>query len=285
MRNLVITRNKSFVACLNAMKVYIEDATAPDLTISGIPCRLLGKIKNGEQKVFSIDEEARRVFVIPGQMSKSITCDSYPLPAGTTDVYLTGKNHYNPVAGNPFYFDGNTDPAALASRKKGSRTGLIIMIGAVILGLVVGFLLTWKPAPKEKVFTCEDMQITLNESFGETEYMGYKTVYRSKNAVILVLKDNISELPSEFKTMTTEEYGEFIIELNQYSESSTVEQKDGLIYFEYEATSDGEDFYYFSTIYRTEDAFWVIQFSTKQEDADKMQDDFIEWAKSVSFEA
>ena len=60
MRNLTIKRNKTFVACLAKMKVYIEDASANDLTINGIPCRKLGDLKNGEEKNFSIGENAAK---------------------------------------------------------------------------------------------------------------------------------------------------------------------------------------------------------------------------------
>ena len=64
MRNLTIMRAKSVVACAATMKVYIEDPMCDDLTINGLPCRFLGKLKNGEVKTFQIDESAAKVFVI-----------------------------------------------------------------------------------------------------------------------------------------------------------------------------------------------------------------------------
>ncbi len=42
MRNLIITREKSFVACLGVMKVYIEDRMSPEITINNTPCRKPG---------------------------------------------------------------------------------------------------------------------------------------------------------------------------------------------------------------------------------------------------
>ncbi len=281
MRNLVITRNKSFVASLSAMKVYIEDASAPETTISGIPCRLLGKIKNGEQQTFSIDDQPRRVFVIPGQMSKSVTCDSYLLPEGADDIYLTGKNHYNPFAGNPFYFDGNTDPTALAARKKSKRIGITIMVCAVLAGLALGFFLTWKPAPKEKVFTCDEMQITLTDEFGETDYFGYKTVYKSQKSVVFVLKESFADYPI-LRNLTLEEYCQAVIEANKGT--AAVETEDGLTYFDYEETVDGDEIYYLAVVYRAENAFWLVQFSCDQKNVEKLRPDFIKWAQSVAFD-
>ena len=48
MRKLTILRRSTFVACLGRMSVWFEDPVNPTATIDGRPCRLLGKIKNGE---------------------------------------------------------------------------------------------------------------------------------------------------------------------------------------------------------------------------------------------
>ena len=58
MRNLTITREKSFVGCLGRVKVFIEDHTYIETTINNIPCRKLGDLKNGETKTFLISEQA-----------------------------------------------------------------------------------------------------------------------------------------------------------------------------------------------------------------------------------
>ena len=49
MRKLTIKRQKSFVGCLAALKVCIEDHISPDMEINNLPCRMLGKLKNGEE--------------------------------------------------------------------------------------------------------------------------------------------------------------------------------------------------------------------------------------------
>lgn len=281
MRNLTITRQKSFVACLGTMKVYIEEHNAPDTIIQDTPCRMLGKLKNGETGTFSISDEAQRVFVIAGQTSKNFCCESYPIPEGTEDLHLTGKNRYNPAAGNPFRFDGNSDPTAMSTRKRTLRNGIIMLIVAAVVGLGVGILLNMGPA--DKTFTYREMSVTLNEDFFETEFLGYETVYRSQKAIVLVLKERVNEIPLEYRNVTLEEYGELMIESNDLPLSATVTTENGLTFFEYEASEDGDTFYYFAALYRTEDAFWTLQFYTKAENRNKLRDDFIDYAKSVSF--
>ncbi len=56
MRKLTIKRQKSIVACLMKVKFYIEDRANGNHNVNGIPCRLLGKLKNGEEKTFEISE-------------------------------------------------------------------------------------------------------------------------------------------------------------------------------------------------------------------------------------
>ena len=142
MRNLTITRKKSFVGCLGKMKVYIEDPEAGELEINGVGCRKLGILKNGETATFPISDQAAKVFVIADKVSRGFCNDYYPLSTGTEDVVLTGKNKFHPGAGNPFRFDGVTDPEVLENRKKGNGKGIVILIVSALVGAVVGLLLS-----------------------------------------------------------------------------------------------------------------------------------------------
>ena len=141
MRKLTIKREKSFVACMGKFKVYIEDPTANDMKIKGVNCRKLGDLKNGEEKSFEIGESAARVFLIADSLSKGYCNEFYRLSEGDGDVYLTGKCHFNPAAGNAFRFDGVNDPEVLANRKKATQKGIIVLVVACIVGFVVGFFI------------------------------------------------------------------------------------------------------------------------------------------------
>ena len=203
MRNLTITRTKSFVACLGKMKVYIEDPMGGDTVISGVNCRKLGDLKNGETVTFPIGEEAARVYVIADQMSKNYSNDYYPLEAGTEDVVLTGKNHFNPGAGNPFRFDGVTDETVLANRKKGGRMGIVILILAAIFGAIMGRSCARVVQPQD--FTVDNMTITLNSEFRTADYEGFTKCYESYNMGVSVLKESFSQYPI-LEDYTLEEY-------------------------------------------------------------------------------
>ena len=142
MRNLTIKRTKTFVACLAKMKVYIEDHSSSEITINDVPCRKLGELKNGEEKTFEIGDEAARVFVIADSLSKNYCNDFYELPDGHEDIVLSGKNCFNLASGNAFRFDNNDSQAALANRKRGTGQGVVVMIVAIVVGAILGFVIS-----------------------------------------------------------------------------------------------------------------------------------------------
>ena len=281
MRNLTITRTKSFVACLGKMKVYIEDPMGGDTVISGVNCRKLGDLKNGETVTFPIGEEAARVYVIADQMSKNYSNDYYPLEAGTEDVVLTGKNHFNPGAGNPFRFDGVTDETVLANRKKGGRMGIVILILAAIFGAIMGRSCARVVQPQD--FTVEDMTITLSSEFREADYEGFTKCYESYNMGVSVLKESFSQYPI-LEDYTLEEYGDAVMWANGLTDSSLTPYAD-FMYFTYTSTDDaGNTFGYLATVHQSNDAFWLIQFSTLEEKYPDYESQFLQWAETVRFD-
>ena len=141
MRKLTITRRKTFVASLMKMKIYIEDHSAGDTLINGIPCRKIGDFKNGEEKTFEIGEEAAKVFVIADKLSKNYCNEFYAISEGQEDIFLSGKNYFNPANGNAFRFDNNESEEVLANRKRGTSVGLIVLIIAIIIGAVAGYFI------------------------------------------------------------------------------------------------------------------------------------------------
>lgn len=285
MRNLTIVRAKRFVACAASMKVYIEDPECNDLTINGCPCRKLGTLKNGEAKTFEISEAAAKVFVIADKLSKGYCSEYYPLEEGTEDITLTGKNCFNPAAGNAFRFDGVTDAAVLQNRKKGTKIGIVVLIAACIVGFAIGWFATTGllgASGEAKDFEVNGMQITLTDEFRKQGASGFTAGYGSKDVAVLVLEEEFS-LQAGFGDLTLQEYAQLVLKNNGYS--SQIKTENGVTYFEYEATvSTGETYHYIAATYKGPDAFWLIQFATEKSDAAAYRDQIFTWAKSVTFE-
>ena len=288
MRNLTIKRNKTFAGCLGTLKVYIEDPAAGDTDINGVACRKLGNIKNGEEKIFEICEDAVKVYVIADQLSKSYCNEFYQLCQGQEDVYLSGKCHLNPAAGNPFRFDGNEGAEVLANRKKGTAKGAVITIIAIIVGAIAGALIGSAlfgglHFVKDKEFSESGMTITLTNEFKETQMQNYTVAYKSRDVMVIALKESFDLIPGfEYYTLTN--YLHEVLLANNLGDSAII-SSDGLVGFAYNATdpTTNQEYRYYNYVYRADDAFWLIQFVTTTKDAQKYEKSILDWAKSVEF--
>ena len=287
MRNLTIRRGKTFVASMVKMKIYIEDPVANELTIGGVPCRKLGDLKNGEEKTFAVTDQAARVYVIGDKLSRNAYNEFYPIPAGTEDVVLSGKNYFNPFSGNPFRFDGVTDEAVLKNRKKVSKTGVIIMVAAILIGLVGGAIGGLKAVStvEPRTFSEEGLSITLTNEFVDAGLGNYTASYGTREVVVLTLKESFT-LMEGLEDYTLAEYGELIIEANGMADSVTLQERDGLPYFTYKYTNpETKDvFDYTIVLFKSNDAFWSVQFATPEAKSAEYEQRIFQWAASVSFE-
>ena len=288
MRNLTIKREKSFVGSLAKMKVYIEDPTSNEMRINDVPCRKIGDLKNGETKTFQIDEQTLKVYVIADKLSKNYCNEFYQLSAGQEDIFLSGKNKFNPAIGNAFRFDNNESEENIANRKRGTRKGLLILIIAAIIGAVVGYSITSglfsDKTPDAKDFSSNGMSIRLTDEFIKTDIENYTVAYDSKNVAVFALKEAFA-LADGFQNYTLEQYGNLVLENNNLS-ASELQNLDGLTEFEYEFTNPNtkDTYKYFSFVYKADDAFWLVQFATLTENVNEYRAQILEWAKTVSFE-
>lgn len=289
MRNLKIKRMKSYPGCLTRTKVYIEDHNSPDTKINKIPCRKLGKLKNGEEKIFEIDNNAAKVFVYQDKLSKNFCNDFYPLEEGAEDIALCGKNYYKPFLGNPFLFYGlENNEEVVKNRKRNSKITTIIIVFIFIFVFALGFFggyntdLTANAEPK--TFSSNGMSITLTNEFEEMEMDGYTVCYGSPDTAVFALKEDF-DLAEGFENYTLDEYAGLIIEANGVDPSAEVQHKDGITYFEYEWTDTDSDvtYVYYTTVYKSVDAFWQIQFVADADNYEAFIPQFEEFAKSVQF--
>ena len=285
MRNLTIKREKSFVACLAKMKVYIEDYITQDLEINGVPCRKLGELKNGEEKTFTIEDREAKVFVIADKLSKGFCSDFYSIPEGTDDIFLSGKNKYNPINGNAFRFDGVASEEVAKNRKKGLKIGIVILIISFILGIVLGVISGLKGSGDPKEFINDDFSITLTDAFSEISFEDFTYVFDSSDCAVFVVEDSF-EYFADTEVDTLEEYAQLLIEVNEFDDSTVVKKQGDLIYYVYEGTDSqtNQSFAYTAFVYEGTDSFWLVQFAVPEENAEEKNETVFQWAETVVVE-
>lgn len=285
MRNLTIKRAKRFVGCLGKMKVYIEDAAASEITINGTPCRKLGILKNGGEETFTIEERAAKVYVIGDKLSKDMCNDFYQLPEGAEDIVLTGKNIYNPTIGNPFIFDGNENEEVKKNRKKNKTRGIVFILICAAIGFAIGLFSglmsedTAESRPKD--FSVAGLNITLTEGFREVKQEGFPACFESSEVAVISVKEDFASAEG-LSELTVQKYGEFIMDNNSYDHMRMYSEGDRT-YIEYETEPVDETYFYFLSIYKTDDAFWMVNFAVPVGKKAEYIDTFKEWANTVSF--
>lgn len=308
MRELSITRRKTFVACLAKMKVYIEDASSGDTVINGVKCRKLGELRNGDKQVFEIGDEELKLFVIADMISKSFCNEFYRIPAGKKDISLSGKNRFNPASGNAFRFDGNSDAEVNRNRKKTTAKGFIVLVAAIVVGLMLGIAIysvivdtieknkaeqsetvdtsdvEKKPAvPKE--FSVAGLKITLTDAFEQQEIEGFYAAFESPEALVLVSKKAKADVEEECSS--AKEYADYLVDLNRVDIPDGIKtNEDGSVFFKYEAhdPSQATEYVHSIYIYMIEDTFWMIQYAVDWKDYDRYLPEIEKCVDSVVFE-
>ena len=288
MRNLTIKREKSFVACLAKMKVYLEDDASSEIVVNNVSYRKIGELKNGEEKVFSINEDGCNIIVIADKLSKSYCNELYRIPSGEDDIFLSGKNVLNLAAGNAFRFNAITDTNILQNRKKGFKKGLVVLCVCIAIGVVGGFFITnallQNRASEPKVFSKDGITLTLTDQFSETPDDNFTVCYLSKDVAVLVLKEEFSSSEG-FDKYTLNDYGNLLITANNFDSSVELQSSDGLTYFEYQYSDlETKELYnYFSVIFKATDSFWMVQFAALEQNYSDEKPAFIDWAKKIEF--
>lgn len=281
MRTVYLTRDKSFVGCLGKLNVYVEDSNASEITIAGIPCRFVCKVKNGETVSFQIGDDAVKVVVIADKLSKDMCNDYYQIPAGAGDVEIGGKCSYNPGAGNPFRFHGVTDEEALANRKRSNKKGIITTVIAVIIGVSLGLVMNFDTLfEKPKEFVADDFEITLTTRFSG-DFKDGTFCFRSGDCTVAVCMYNYNEY-AQITDMTEQEFLNYLKNNGKFAASSQIKEESGMKVVEEKAESvDGNIIKFFSVFIKGDETFYIFEFACDPDDYSEYRAQFIEWAKTI----
>lgn len=133
----------------------------------------------------------------------------------------------------------------------------------------------------EKVFTVDNLSITLTDAFEVYETTDIYYAIISSNIGIAFIKEDFStftDLGLNPDEITLADYAEGSISANELSDSEVLE-KDGITYFTFEATG----YKYYSCVFKGPDAFWRINIYTYADNFNDMLPQFEQWAASVTF--
>lgn len=161
-----------------------------------------------------------------------------------------------------------------------------MIIAGAALGLLFGFVVN--PAlnsPRPKTFSANGISITLNNSFKQENDEAFKFSAYTKNVWVYGVRDNFADYEG-IENLSVDEYAKLIADSLSHENKSEIAHDKGLTYMTYDYTNNenGMTFTYFTSFYKMDSAFWIVQFATKKETAEKYRTDIQKWAASVTFE-
>ena len=284
MRELSIRRADSYVDLFATLNIYIEDPAAGEVMINGIYCRKIGELANGERKIFEIEETQAKVFAIADNARQDVCNEYYQLPEGTSPVFLSGQNMIHPTDGHTFRFDQNMKIRRRMSRKKRALlTGISIVAGCLLLYAAISLVVSLIPTGEPKTFTQGDMSITLTDEFRKTEIDMWDAAYKTTDVVVAVKCEDFY-LYKDLRYYSPVQYAKEAIRNSGIN--STVERGPGsLTYFVFSEHSEdrGVTYQFYCYIYKTTDAFWIVEFCVPAEQVSRYEKTIVEWARSVHF--
>lgn len=303
MRNLTVIREKSSTAALSSVRIYAEDHYIPDIYINKVPCRTLGKVKNGESATFKINEKAARIFAVRGKSTRNCFNDCISVDEGEFDVTLSGKVSFDISRGNCFKFNGETDHEIEELRSKAKRKLSMMVLGLISIIMSIIMIISmnpsswidpnrdvyttpqWNENASPKAFGVDGMAMLLTTDFSASSNKSFAAIYSSSKVTVFVVEERFSDYP-EFKDYTLKQYAEKIIQANKL-ENTEVKEEDGKHFFIFEANNSqtGEPYTYYGYVFKTDHACWFIHFAVKSDELEECRDNILEWADSITFQS
>lgn len=101
MRKLTVKRKWSFIESGSKIYLYVQCSKANSTHSIGGNYFVQIPIKNGKTVTAEILDDVPTIIMIGSSTART----EYTIPAGTADVNLLTKPHYNLAEGNPFTFE------------------------------------------------------------------------------------------------------------------------------------------------------------------------------------
>lgn len=137
---------------------------------------------------------------------------------------------------------------------------------------------------KDKTYTSDQgISITMEDGMEEKTQSGASVYYEGKKALAVIIKENFADFQTygiDTDAYTIEKYESLIKQANGLTDDFEVDEN-GNPYLTYEQTVSGAQGFYFVTVKKGTDAFWVITFACAEDDSEDYLPKFKQWSDSI----
>lgn len=159
-----------------------------------------------------------------------------------------------------------------------------ILSALLVICMLVALCACMEAKPKE--FSSDGLTVTLTDEFKKNTVGGYTVCYATSDVAVFALKEPFSLLEG-LDELSLDDYAQLVLNANASKGATEISKKDGLTSMEYDFLNEAEDqlYSYYCAMFKSGDAFWLVQFACKAEDYDEHRATFVNWAKTVSFDS
>ena len=136
-------------------------------------------------------------------------------------------------------------------------------------------------ATEMKDFYVEEMKISLPDTFEEEDVEGYTKAFFDNYTVVLVLREDKADLENYAGNM--DEYLQLVKKANESKGIKEIVSENGRPTFEYDYAADAATYRYYTVVYESDEAFWLVQFAGAKEIYDVFKPLFAQYADTVVF--
>lgn len=153
----------------------------------------------------------------------------------------------------------------------------------LLIGIISILLCGCTEKITEKKYENEYFSITMQDGFYEKDLAAATVYYESPQVILTTLKESFEDLKeiNIGENSTIEEYAQAVMENNMTA--LELQTKDGISYFTYEREINNKDFFYLSSFFKTDDAFWLVTFACFSKEKDIYESTFIDWLNTITF--
>ena len=157
-------------------------------------------------------------------------------------------------------------------------TTLLLLIGTLL------FTGCDSVIPTKEYTSDAGITLTLPSDFVEKDVVNYTYTLANLEVTMMALKEEFTLYQNAGispDTVSLKDYASLVITANKLPEDTEISESDGLTSFTYENDANGKTYFYYATVFKGSDAFWLVQFGCDSKNQDEYKTTFVDYAKTV----
>lgn len=284
MKRITLITKSHILAKMNPI-IFIP-TVGGEYIIDGIECKKVRPLLCFSQMTFDVGVDDKEFLLVTESDKENLGIFKCLIPDEADSlIRVSAKETDHKIEVSFDLLDRNRGEAKAANRKG----RVLIVVLAIIICNIVAICFAFfgdyihslaSISKKPHTFYTEDFTITLNSSFTIDEDDCFDMIYVTKFCYVGFSEYDYESYP-EIADVSAEDYCDMLVKINPIAEYDIVKDGD-LIYVEFEEKLETK-YTYRIYVYKTDEAFWLVQFSSPTKKHDVWSANYDEWAKSVKF--